>query len=170
MLKVMTGNIKNTSYNPPGQFSIRFKDEWLDDPFIIEIIDKIDNVEILEGHRLKHRDYGFMSPYDLSGGTQTLLLMYKDTAGIIYNASKCGENCASFILEIAKRKGDLTIMLNYDMHIPISEEYPAYFINNGETYAWIEDLIEVVLDVLYDDDDLGMDFIWHKDSNILERI
>ena len=46
---------------------------------------------------------GVISPEKLSGGTKTLLLMANDPEKV-FNASTCGDNCAPFILKLAKKK------------------------------------------------------------------
>ena len=52
-------------------------------------------------------------PIMLSGGTKTLLLI-KNKPDMVFNASTCGDNCAKYILEIAKLK-DITINLRHIM-------------------------------------------------------
>ena len=44
---------------------------------------------------------GSISPLQLSGGVKTLLLMRFDRKHI-FNASTCGDNCAKWILDMAK--------------------------------------------------------------------
>lgn len=46
---------------------------------------------------------GLIPPTQLSGGVKTLILIYKDS-GRIFNASKCGDNCAKWLLKMAEKK------------------------------------------------------------------
>ena len=56
---------------------------------------------------------GVIQPTELSGGVKTLLLI-KNCPNEVFNASTCGDNCARFILELAKEK-DITINLRHIM-------------------------------------------------------
>ena len=64
-------------------------------------------------HAVESPVLGVISPEKLSGGTKTLLLMANDPEKV-FNASTCGDNCAPFILKLAKKK-DLTINLRHLM-------------------------------------------------------
>ena len=56
---------------------------------------------------------GSIPPLRLSGGVKTLILMNHDSDHV-FNASFCGDSCASWILKIAEGK-ELTVRLGYLM-------------------------------------------------------
>ena len=68
---------------------------------------------MLDTHLIKSPVLGLIPPVMLSGGTKTLLLI-KNNPDMVFNASTCGDNCAKYILEIAKLK-DITINLRHIM-------------------------------------------------------
>lgn len=74
---------------------------------------KIDKSNVLGPHAIESPVLGVIPPENLSGGTKTLLLM-ENAPEEIYNASTCGDNCAPFILKLAKKR-DLTINLRHLM-------------------------------------------------------
>ena len=54
---------------------------------------------------------GPIPPERLSEGVQTLICIYK-MPDLMYNATKCGENCAKWLVEIGRRE-DVTVNLRY---------------------------------------------------------
>ncbi len=58
------------------------------------------------------------------------MLMAFDETGKVFNASVCGDNCAKWILEIARRK-DLAINLRHIMDFG-DGEFEARILNTGE--------------------------------------
>ena len=79
----------------------------------------------------------------LSGGVRTLILMYFDSLHV-FNASACGNNCAKWILEIAKEK-ELTIRLGYLMDFG-SNPGEIEIVNLKRIVHTMEELDEAVLD------------------------
>ena len=79
----------------------------------------------------------------LSGGVKTLILMNNDSEHI-FNASACGDNCAKWILEIAKKK-DLTIRLGYLMDFG-KDDFSIEIVNLGKEVHNALELTEAVLD------------------------
>ena len=121
MLRVYYGSLPDEIYNTSVYFDNTYQDSWLSDPFVQEMIRGVDHSEVLTANVIQNDIMGAFPPTGLSGGVKTLILMYKKPTGI-YNASTCGDNCASYILEIAKRraetnksKKDLTICLHHLM-------------------------------------------------------
>ena len=62
----------------------------------------------------------------------------------IFNASACGDNCAKWILEIAKKK-DLTIRLGYLMDFG-KDDFSIEIVNLGKEVHNALELTEAVLD------------------------
>jgi hypothetical protein len=75
----------------------------------------IDKATILSAGVVQSRVLGQIPPTQLSGGLKTLILMYK-RPDLILNATPCGNNCAFWILKIAKQTPqDITINLHHMM-------------------------------------------------------
>lgn len=70
----------------------------------------MDKSEVLDTHLIKSPAPGLIPPVMLSGGTKTLLL----NPDMVFNASTCGDNCAKYILVIARGQ-DITIHLRHIM-------------------------------------------------------
>ena len=64
---------------------------------------------------------------DLSGGVKALIMMLKTAFPV--NASKCGDNCAKWILKIAEIK-DLEIDLEHIMIF--DKDFDAVILNDGK--------------------------------------
>ncbi|KIR01672.1 hypothetical protein P261_00486 [Lachnospiraceae bacterium TWA4] len=80
----------------------------------------------------------------MSGGVKTLILMKYDDTGNVFNASACGDNCAKWILEIAREK-DLTINLNHIMNFGDCE-LNAVILNNGQEVHSMKEYVEIAVD------------------------
>ena len=78
------------------------------------MIKDIDGSEVIGPRVIDSPFLGAIPTERLSGGVKTLMLMKFDSEHI-FNASACGDNCAPWILKIAKEK-DLTIRLGYLMN------------------------------------------------------
>jgi len=80
----------------------------------------------------------------LSGGVKTLILMALDDSGKVFNASACGDNCAKWILKIAKDK-DLTINLRHIMNFG-GENFEAKILNTGDVVHNMEEFVDIAGD------------------------
>lgn len=112
MLKIKFGITDKVISKIRDNFIHGFRNEWLEDPLVKEMILDIDKSVVESPYCIMSPVLGQIAPERLSGGVQALILMYKTDFPV--NASKCGDNCAKWILEIAKRK-DLTIHLYHLM-------------------------------------------------------
>ncbi len=145
MLKIAFGKIENSIYHPPTYFDNVYMDEWITDPFTVEMIKDIDKSEVLSAHAISSPFLGSISTRDLSGGVKTLILMKFDESGKVFNASACGDNCAKWIYEISKTK-DLTINLHHVMDFSKCENFEALIMNiNKEVHSYDEYLHESIL-------------------------
>lgn len=103
MLRIYYGEFKAENYifNPDVFFNNTYEDEWITESNVKRMIKDIDGSEVI-GPRLIDSPYlGPIPTERLSGGVKTLILMKFDQEHI-FNASACGDNCAEWILEIAK--------------------------------------------------------------------
>lgn len=109
MLSVYFGEKVDAIYNTNIYFNNTYKDAWITKPFAKEMIMDIDKSEVIDSKTILSPIFGNMSPKRLSGGVKTLLLIANDKTNI-FNASTCGDNCAKWILEIAKdRKVEINL-------------------------------------------------------------
>lgn len=115
MLNIYFGEMMEAIYNTSVYFDNTYYDGWLNDDFARKMIKDIDNAEVLSGQAVNSKALGVIPVTKISGGLKTLLLIYNDT-NKIFNASTCGDNCAKWILKIAKDSNrDITINLRHIM-------------------------------------------------------
>lgn len=112
------GNVEVLT-DAPRYFDNVWEDEWLEDPLVKQMIKDVDNSEVISPHLIESPVLGPIGPKDISGGVKVLILLLKDTS-FIYNISNCGDNCAKWIIEIAKiyekeQNSDLTVFLEHIM-------------------------------------------------------
>ena len=129
MLNVYLGKMDEAIYYPPTYFDNRYEDEWITDKRSVEMIRNVDQSEVISPHLIESPVLGPISPKELSGGVKTLLLMLFDDAGKVFNASACGDNCAKWILKIARKK-ELTINLRHIMEFG-DDEFEIKILNTG---------------------------------------
>lgn len=101
MLNIFFGDMPEAIYNTEVYFKNTYQDQWLEDDFAKRVIEKVDKSQVLDTHLIKSPVLGLIPPVMLSGGTKTLLLI-KNNPDLVFNASTCGDNCARFILELAR--------------------------------------------------------------------
>ena len=114
MLRILFGEVGNAIYNTSVFFKNSFQPEWLEEPFVKEMILDIDKSEVLSPYCIQSPVLGQIPPVMLSGGVKTLLLIL-NCPDRIFNASTCGDNCAKWILKIAEAR-DITINLRHIMN------------------------------------------------------
>ncbi|MBR1390697.1 MAG: DUF4869 domain-containing protein [Lachnospiraceae bacterium] len=138
MLHIYFGDMPEAIYNTDVYFLNVYDDSWITDDFAKEVIRKVDRSEVLDRQAIRSPVLGIISPERLSGGTKTLLLM-KNIDDQIFNASTCGDNCAPFILKLAKEK-ELTINLRHLMDFG-KRRFSARIENDGVTVNGMEELL-----------------------------
>lgn len=102
--------------NVDGYFNRNKEKDWFNKDTVKEIIKGIDNTIAVKDEYLESPVFGGMSPERLSSGCKAVILMEVLDNKNIY-ATHCGDNCAKYILEVAKRK-DVTITLHHCMIFP----------------------------------------------------
>lgn len=115
MLNIYFGDMPEAVYNTAMYFDNTYLDSWLEDAESRRMIKAVDHAEVLSVNAIDSKALGVIPVRQLSGGVKTLLLIQHDHTKI-FNASTCGDNCARWILRMAKRsKQDITINLRHLM-------------------------------------------------------
>ena len=138
MLNIYFGDMPEAIYNTEVYFMNVYDDEWIVDDFAKEVIKKVDKSEVLDSQAIKSPVLGIISPERLSGGTKTLLLI-KNMPDKIFNASTCGDNCAKYILKLARER-DLTINLRHLMDFG-KARFKAHILNDNTDVTGMEELL-----------------------------
>ena len=115
MLSIYFGDMEEAIYNTAVFFKNTYEDRWITSPLGISMIKDVDKSDVVGPALISSPVLGPISPLQLSGGVKTLLLIANDRKHV-FNASTCGDNCAKWILKIAKKLNrDITINLRHIM-------------------------------------------------------
>ena len=140
MLNVIFGKIENVVYNTSLYFKNVYDRDWLLIPEIQEMIRDIDNSEVIGGNAVNSPVMGIIPPTSLSGGVKTLILI-NQMQDKIFNASNCGDNCASWLLKIGRSK-DITVNLRHVMDFG-EEKFDIHVLNTDEIVHDSDRLAEI---------------------------
>lgn len=102
--------------NPNGYFDLYKKKEWFNNEYAKRYIKAIDDSIHVKDEYIESPVYGGISPRDLSSGCKCLIMLAVLDDCNVY-ASRMGDNCAKFIVELAEKK-DITITLHHAMNFP----------------------------------------------------
>ena len=91
------------------------------------MIEDVDHSRYVDGLVIDSPVLGPIPPERLSGGVQTLIMIYEKPE-LVFDATSCGQNCAKWLLEIGKRK-DVTVNLYYLMPFRGFEPFEIRIIN-----------------------------------------
>ena len=139
MLNVIFGDTPDAIYNTKLYFNNTYKDSWIVKPLSKEIIKAVDKSEVIDERTIISPVFGIMSPKKLSGGVKTLLLIAYDNSKI-FNASTCGDNCAEWLLKIAKDK-KVVINLRHLMDFG-KGEFKIKILNTGKIVNNMGDFVD----------------------------
>ena len=128
MLKIWYYGGVSYMADAPSYFDNVYEDEWIEDPFVKEMIQDVDSSTVISAHIIESPILGPITPKELSGGVKVLILMLKDDS-FVYNLTNCGNNCAKWVLKIAEQK-DLTVYLQY--MIRFEGEFEIQIMNTGK--------------------------------------
>ena len=128
----------NVNYGPDW-FKTNYDPEWFKDPFIQEMIRDVDKSDYVDGMVINSPVLGSIPPERLSGGVQTLIMIYKKPE-LIFDATSCGPNCAKWLLEIGQNT-DVTVNLNYLMKFEKSDLFEVFIDNENRRITQINDYI-----------------------------
>jgi hypothetical protein len=140
MLNIYYGEMPDAIYNTAVYFKNVYQDDWLTDPFAQRMIKGVDKSKVLDKHLIESKALGLIPPTELSGGVKTLLLIY-NLPEKVFNASTCGDNCAKYILMMAKKK-DITINLHHIMDFG-DGSFEIKILNNGQIVHSMKELVMV---------------------------
>ncbi len=138
MLHIQFGEMENVNYGPDW-FKANYDPEWLKDPFVDRMIKDIDNSEYVDGLVINSPVLGPIPPERLSGGVQTLIMIYEKPQ-LIFDATSCGENCAKWLLEIGRQK-DITVNLNYLMKFEDTSDFKVFINNENHEVRSVADYV-----------------------------
>lgn len=139
VLNIILGRMDDAIYHPPVYFDNTYEDDWITNELSVQMIKDVDKSDVVGPHLIQSPVLGPISTKELSGGVKTLMLLTFDESGKVFNASACGDNCAKWILEIAKDK-DLTINLRHIMNFG-DDEFEAKIVNTGDV---VHNMLEFV--------------------------
>ena len=140
MLSIYFGDMPQAIYNTPTYFNNVYLDAWLEDPLEQEMIRSVDKGEVCGPNAVNTKALGLIPPTKLSGGVKTLMLIHNQPDKV-FNASNCGDNCARWILKIAKMQ-DVTINLRHIMDFG-DRKLNIKVLNNGQIVSNMGDLAEI---------------------------
>lgn len=103
MLHIYFGDMPDAIYNTSVYFNNTYKDSWITDQITKDMIKAVDNSDVIDAKTIMSPIFGNMSPKKLSNGVKTLILISFDRKKV-FNASTCGDNCAEWILRMAKER------------------------------------------------------------------
>ena len=138
MLNIYFGEMSKAIYNTSVYFNNTYKDSWITEPLTKAIIKAVDNSDVIDEKTILSPIFGNMSPKKLSGGVKTLLLISFDRKNV-FNASTCGDNCAEWILKIAK---DRKVVINLHHLMDFGPEpFKAKILNTNKIVKNMTDLV-----------------------------
>ena len=131
---------KKYVYNTSMYFDNTYLDNWLTDDLSVKMIKSVDKAVVLSPNAVDSKALGVIPVTKISGGLKTLLLLRHDDTKI-FNASTCGDNCAKWILRIAKEsKKDIVINLRHVMDFG-DKPFEIKILNNGKTVHNIKEYV-----------------------------
>lgn len=143
MLSIYFGEMEHAAYGPTW-FKFNYDPAWFRDPFVQEMMEDVDHSRFITGEIIESDVLGPIAPERLSGGLQTLILIYERT-DMVFDATSCGENCARWLLEIGRKK-DVTVNLNYLMMFDDEMPFEIMILNN---HTAVHNAKEYLLAALY---------------------
>ena len=138
MLHIKFGEMDNVNYGP-SWFKANYHPEWLKDPFVQDMILGVDKSKYVDGLVIDSPVLGPIPPERLSGGIQTLIMIY-ERPDLVFDATSCGENCSKWLLEIGKQK-DVMVNLNYLMKFDKCDNIEVYIENENRLINSYEEYI-----------------------------
>lgn len=138
VLNVFFGDIPEAIYNTAVYFKNTYKDQWITNEYSRRMIKDVDRSDVISESVIQSPVLGSFTPLQLSGGVKTLMLIKFDHHHV-FNASTCGDNCAKWILDMAK-KDKVVINLYHVMDFG-KDEFKIRVINSGNIARNMVELI-----------------------------
>lgn len=145
MLNVIFGKIDNVIFNTSVFFKNSYEESWLLEKETQQMILDIDKSKVLGNGAIESPVLGIVPPTSLSGGVKTLILI-SHVSDKIFNASNCGNNCASWLLKIGKEK-DVTVNLRHLMNFGTGS-FELNVVNKNKVVYSMDELLEIAGDLL----------------------
>ena len=138
MLNVYFGDMPDAIYNTAVYFKNTYQDKWITDEYSRRMINDVDRSEVVSESVIQSPVMGSITPLQLSGGVKTLMLIRFDRQHV-FNASTCGDNCAKWILDMAK---DRKVVINlYHVMDFGSDSFRIRVLNSGKIAHNMAELI-----------------------------
>lgn len=128
--KEADGWVRNPEYYFDSHYTEAYCCDYMHDEFVKSMILDVDSSEVISDYVILSPVLGGIPPVWLSGGVKTLICMYL-RPDKIFNITYCGDNCAKWILEMAKDR-DITVVLRHIMRFP---EYNNIFCLDTNEYV-----------------------------------
>ncbi|WP_288569378.1 DUF4869 domain-containing protein [uncultured Treponema sp.] len=145
MLNIIFGKIDNVIFNTSVFFKNSYEESWLLEEETQQMILDIDKSKVLGNGAIESPVLGIIPPTSLSGGVKTLILI-SHISDKIFNASNCGNNCASWLLKIGKEK-NVTINLRHLMNFG-DGCFELNIVNKNKIVRSMDELLEIAGDLL----------------------
>lgn len=145
MLNIIFGKIDNVIFNTSVFFKNSYEESWLLEKETLQMILDIDKSKVLGNGAIESPVLGIIPPTSLSGGVKTLILI-SHISDKIFNASNCGNNCASWLLKIGKEK-NVTINLRHLMNFG-DGSFELNVVNKNKIVRSMDELLEIAGDLL----------------------
>ncbi|MDO4962083.1 MAG: DUF4869 domain-containing protein [Eubacteriales bacterium] len=146
MLSIYYGETEKPVYYGPAWFKYNYEPSWLEDSFVQEMMKDIDDSVYTGGHVIESPVLGQIPPEKLSGGLQTLIMIYENPDKI-FDATSCGPNCSKWLLEIGRKK-DITVNLHYFMPFDEIGNNGIMILNENRIVKTQKELTAIALDYL----------------------
>lgn len=138
MLSVYFGEMPDAIFNTAVYFKNTYRDSWITNSDSVKMIEDVDRSRVVSASVIESPVLGSITPLQLSGGVKTLLLMRFDHTQV-FNASTCGDNCAKWILDMAKSR-KLVINLRHMMDFG-ENDFKIRVLNSGKIAHNMAELI-----------------------------
>lgn len=126
MLRIHFGSHPKEIYNTEVYYENQYDKEWVMDEFARRVIRDIDASEVLSPDVISNDIFGSFASTELSAGVKTLLLI-KNMPNKIFNISNCGDNCAKYLLELAK---DQNIKVTLHHAMDFGDDFAVQVVND----------------------------------------
>lgn len=154
MLNVFFGEMPGAIFSTAMYFDNTYLDDWLEDEFVQKMIAGVDKAKVLGRNAVDSKALGVIPVTKISGGVKTLILIYKESEKV-FNASTCGDNCAKWLLKIAKKsKKDVTVNLLHIMDFG-TRPFEIRIVNTGAVVRNMAELVSQAIPLLQSQDGDG---------------
>ena len=150
MLNIFFGDMPDAIYNTAVYFKNTYRDSWITSDLSVKMIKDVDKSDVVSANLIESPVLGPIPPTQLSGGVKTLILIANDRSQV-FNASTCGDNCAKWILEIARIEAQhhrkVVINLRHMMNFG-DGEFKIKVLNNNRIVTNMIELLEAAGDYI----------------------